>query len=47
VGSCETELIGCPQAAQYRPLSETSAEQEGHFIEGETFEDATPAQAGC
>ncbi len=33
VGSCEAELTGRPQAEQYRPLSETSAEQEGHFIE--------------
>src|SRR6266542_782820 len=32
VGSWETELIGRPHAEQYRPLSETSAEQEGHFI---------------
>src|SRR6266542_3109366 len=32
VGSWETELTGRPQAEQYRPPSETSAEQEGHFI---------------
>src|SRR6266542_4870306 len=32
VGSWETELTDRPQAEQYRPLSETSAEQEGHFI---------------
>src|SRR6266545_3048598 len=32
VGSWETELIGRPHAEQYRPLSETSAEQEGHFL---------------
>ena len=33
VGSWEAELTGRPQAEQYCPLSETSAEQEGHFME--------------
>src|SRR6266536_580915 len=32
VGSWEAELTGRPQAEQYCPLSETSAEQDGHFI---------------
>src|SRR6266545_3753741 len=33
VGSWEAELTGRPQAEQYCPLSETSAEQDGHFME--------------
>src|SRR5262249_20393560 len=43
VGSCETELIGCPQAEQKRPPSGISAEQDGHFIGGWSRGDATPA----
>jgi len=32
VGICEMELIGEPQAGQNRPVSDSSAEQLGHWI---------------
>src|SRR6266516_7293365 len=46
VGSWETELNGRPQAEQYRPLSETSAEQEGHFIVAIVIPSTLPLPGG-